>query len=285
MSAEALTAAAASEDCHLFGDNGCGFDEVAPTVSVFFPEAWVNFNLPGTAGIGKYTLMLALSVLIVLAFWHLATRRSAVVPGRLQSVAEMLVDFIRDNVTRNTMGKAGDKYLPLMVTLFLFIFVMNAMGIIPGMQLPVTSHLAYPMALAIYVYVAWNALGIRKHGVVGHFVGRVVPSGAPTWIMPLVIPIEIVYNFIAKPVTHALRPFAAMLSGHLLLAVFAAGGFYMFNLNAGPLLSVVSLGYSGLALFAFIVFTGFELFIMALQAYVFVMLASTYLGEVMEGAH
>ncbi len=172
-----------------------------------------------------------------------------------------------------------------MVTLFLFIFVMNAMGIIPGMQLPVTSHLAYPAALAIYIYIVWNAIGIRKHGAVNHFVGRVVPGGTPKWILPLLVPIEIAQNFIARPITHALRPFAAMLSGHLLLAVFAAGGFYMFNLGAGGFLSVLSVGYSGLALFAFIVFTGFELFIMALQAYVFIMLASSYLGEALEGAH
>lgn len=288
MSAEALAVAAATDEgCHLFGTNGCGFDEVVPSVSVFFPEAWLTFGLPGTAGIGKYTLMLVLSVLVVVGFWHFATRKASVVPGRLQSTAELLITFLRDNVTRVTMGKDGDKYLPLMVSLFLFLFTMNVMGIIPPFQLPVTSHIAFPAALAIYMYITWNALGIRKYGVVGHFVGRVVPpGGAPKWIWPLLIPIEISYQFVAKPATHALRPFAAMLSGHLLLAVFAAGGFYMFNIWAPEWYqSVLSVGYSAVALIAFVAFTGFELFIMALQAYVFVMLASFYLGEVMEGAH
>ncbi len=113
MSAEALkVAAAADEDCHLFGDNNCGFEEVAPTVGVFFPEPWLTFGLPGTAGITKYTLMLVLSALLVMAFWHIATRKASVVPGRLQSMAELLIAFIRDQVTRQQMGKAGDKYLP-----------------------------------------------------------------------------------------------------------------------------------------------------------------------------
>ncbi len=277
--------AAAGEDCHLFGDNNCGFEEVAPGVSAFFPEPFVEFAIPLTSGITKYTLMLVVSVLVVMGFWYLATRKASVVPGRLQSVAEMLVTFIRDQVTRQQMGKAGDKYLPMMVTMFLFIFVMNVMGIVPGFNLPVTSHIAYPAAIAIYVYIVWNAVGIKKHGVAGHFVGRTVPGGAPKWILPLLVPIEIAQNFVARPVTHALRPFAAMLSGHLLLAVFAAGGFYMFNLGAGGFLSILSVGYSGMALVAFVVFTGFELFIMALQAYVFIMLASSYLGEALEGAH
>lgn len=284
MSDEAFHAAA-GEDCHLFGDNNCGFEEVAPGVDVFFPAPFLEFGLPLTSGITKYTLLLVISVLLVMGFWYLATRKAAVVPGRLQNAAEMLITFIRDQVTRQQMGQAGDKYLPLMVTLFLFIFAMNVMGIIPGLQLPVTSHLAYPAVLAIYVYVAWNAVGIKKHGVAGHFVGRVVPGGTPRWILPLLVPIEIAQNFIAKPVTHALRPFAAMLSGHLLLAVFAAGGWYMLNFGADGFLSVVSVGYSGIALVAFVVFTGFELFIMALQAYVFIMLASSYLGEALEGQH
>ncbi|MBB4933730.1 F-type H+-transporting ATPase subunit a [Lipingzhangella halophila] len=284
MSDEAIHAAA-GEDCHLFGDNNCGFEEVAPGVEAFFPDPILEFGLPLTAGITKYTLLLVVSVLLVMGFWYITTRKSAVVPGRLQSVAEMLVTFIRDQVTRQQMGKEGDKYLPLMVTLFLFLFSMNVMGIIPGLQLPVTSHIAFPAALAVYVYVMWNAIGIKRHGVAGHFVARVVPGGAPKWILPLLVPIEIAQNFIARPVTHALRPFAAMLSGHLLLAVFAVGGWYMLNLGAGGFLSVLSVGYSGIALVAFIVFTGFELFIMALQAYVFIMLASSYLGEALEGAH
>ncbi|GAA3744899.1 F0F1 ATP synthase subunit A [Salinactinospora qingdaonensis] len=286
MSADVRTISlAAEENCHIFGENQCGFQEVSPGIGLFFPEPWASFGLPLTSGFTKYTVLLVLSVLLVMAFWFFTTRKAKIVPGRGQSIAELLVAFIRDQVVRPGMGKAGDKYLPLMLALFTFIFVMNVMGLIPGAQLPVTSNLAYPAVLALFVYVLWNVIGIREHGFGSFVKGKVVPSGAPVWILPLLVPIEIVSNFVFRPVTHALRLFATMLAGHLLLAVFAAGGFYLFNLNAGGLLSVVSVGYSGLSLLAFLVFTGFELFIMALQAYVFVMLASVYIGEAIEGAH
>lgn len=288
MSADVRTVAAAGGDCpepHIFNQQGCGFQ--APGTDLFFPAPWIDFGLSLSSGITKYVLVLVISALVVIGFWYFTTRKATVVPSRRQSVAELLVSFIRDQVTRTTMGKAGDKFLPLMVTLFLFIFAMNLMGIIPGLQLPVTSNLAFPAVLALFVFVLWNAVGIRTHGVGAHFKARLVPSGVPAWILPLVVPIEALSNFIIRPLTHSVRLFATMFAGHLLLAVFAAAGFYMFNPTTamGPLLGAVSVGYSGIALIGFLLFTVFELFIMAVQAYVFILLSSIYLGEAMEGAH
>ncbi|GAA3752229.1 F-type H+-transporting ATPase subunit a [Spinactinospora alkalitolerans] len=287
MSADVRTTlAAAGEGCqdpHIFNDYGCGFE--APTTSLFFPTPWLEFGLPATSGITKYTALLVLSVLLVAAFWFFTMRRAKVVPGRGQSIAELLITFVRDQMTRPGMGKKGDKYLPMMVAIFLFILVMNVMGIIPGAQLPVTSNLAFPAVLAISMYVLWNYIGIREHGFGGHVKGKLVPSGAPVWILPVLVPIEFISNFVFRPVTHAIRLFATMFAGHMLLAVFAAAGFYLFNPDAGGFLGVLSVGYSGFALLGFLVFTGFELFIMGLQAYVFVLLASFYIGEAIEGAH
>ncbi|RCV56166.1 F0F1 ATP synthase subunit A [Marinitenerispora sediminis] len=287
MSADVRTVVAAAadgcEDPHIFNDFGCGFE--APTTSLFFPTPWLDFGLPATSGITKYTALLVVSVLIVIGFWFFTTRRAKVVPGRGQSVAEMLVVFIRDQMVRPGMGKRGDAYLPLMVTLFLFILTMNVMGIIPGAQLPVTSNLAFPAVLALSIYLLWNIIGIREHGFAGHFKGKLVPGGAPAWILPVLVPIEFISNFVFRPVTHAVRLFATMFAGHMLLAVFAAAGFYLFNPDAGGILGVISVGYSGMALVGFLVFTAFELFIMGLQAYVFVLLASFYIGEAIEGAH
>ncbi|CAM3654270.1 F0F1 ATP synthase subunit A [Nocardiopsis gilva] len=283
MSADVYSAAA-EEGCHIFG-TGCGFE--APSTGLFFPAPWVDFGLPGTSGITKYLLLLAVALLVAAAFWFFTTRRSKVVPGRGQSLAELLVFFIRDQITRTTMGKEGDKFLPLMVTLFLFIFSMNVMGLIPGLQLPVNSNLAFPAVFALTIFILWNGVGIRRHGFGGHVKARLVPSGVPWWILPVVVPIEALSNFVVRPATHAIRLFATMFAGHLLLAVFAAAGWYMFNPTSpmGPLFGAISVGYSGLALVGFLVFTVFELFIMAVQAYVFVLLASIYIGEAMEGAH
>ncbi|MDA0567150.1 F0F1 ATP synthase subunit A [Streptomonospora sp. S1-112] len=280
-----MHSAAQEEGCHIFNDFGCGFQ--APTTELFFPAPWVEFGLPGTSGITKYLLVLIVATLVSMAFWYFTTRNPKVVPTRAQSVAELFVAFVRDQITRNTMGKAGDKYIPLMVTLFIFIFTMNVMGLIPGLQLPVTSNLAFPAVLALFIYLLWNAVGIRRHGVGAHFKARMVPAGVPGYLLPVVVPIEAISNFVIRPFTHAVRLFAVMFAGHLLLAVFAAAGFYMFNPMSpmGPVLGGVSVLYSGIALFGFLVFTVFELFIMAVQAYVFVLLASVYIGEAMEGAH
>ncbi|MDT0327699.1 F0F1 ATP synthase subunit A [Nocardiopsis lambiniae] len=285
MGADVSVVAASESGCHLFGD-GCGFE--APTVgSLFFPTPWVDFGLAGTSGLTKYYLVAVVALIVAASFWYFTTRRAKVVPGRGQSMAELLVGFLRDQVTRTTMGKEGDKYLPLMVTLFLFIFCMNVMGIIPGLQLPVTSNLAFPAVLALFIFILWNVVGIRRHGVGAHFKARLVPGGVPGWILPVVVPIEALSNFVIRPATHMIRLFATMFAGHLLLALFAAAGFYMFNPTSpmGPLFGAISVGYSGIALLGFLVFTAFELFIMAVQAYVFVLLSSIYLGEAMEGAH
>ncbi|MFC4564505.1 F0F1 ATP synthase subunit A [Nocardiopsis mangrovi] len=285
MSADVLAAAPSAEcpDPHIFNDFGCKFE--APTTAIFFPTPWFTYDLPGTSGITKYALVLAVVVVLVSAFWFFTSRSAKVVPGRWQSVAELTVGFVRDQMVRPGMGKAGDRYMPLMVTLFTFILFMNVVGIVPGLQLPVTSNLAFPAVLSLLVYVLWNVVGIREHGFGGHIKAKLVPSGAPMWIMPVLIPIEFISNFIFRPLTHAVRLFATMFAGHMLLAVFAAAGFYLFNPDAGGILSAVSIGYSGMALFGFLVFTAFELFIMGLQAYVFVLLASFYIGEAIEGGH
>lgn len=284
MGADVSVVAASEPGCHIFNDFGCGFE--APGVSLFFPTPWLDFGLPGTSGLNKYYLLAAIALIIAAAFWYYTTRKAAVVPGRGQNVAELLVSFIRNQVTRTAMGEAGDKFLPLMVALFLFIFSMNIMALIPGLQLPVTSNLAFPAVLAVFIFILWNVIGIRRRGVGAHFKARLVPDGVPGWILPIVVPIEALSNFIIRPATHMIRLFATMFAGHLLLALFAAAGFYMFNPTSpmGVAFGALSVGYSGLALIGFLVFTAFELFIMAVQAYVFILLSSIYLGEAMEGA-
>ncbi|WP_131102053.1 F0F1 ATP synthase subunit A [Streptomonospora litoralis] len=282
-----MHSAASEEGCHIFNTQGCGFSP--PGMGLFFPEPYLDFGIPGTAGITKYFVVLILALLLAAGFWYFTTRNAKVVPSRGQSLAEMFVEFVRNQITRNTMGKEGDKYLPLMVTLFLFIFSMNIMGLIPipGLQLPVTTSLAIPVMLALFIYLLWNGVGIRRNGVGGHFKAHLVPGGVPKPLLILITPIEALSNFVIRPFTHALRLFAVMFAGHLLLAVFAAAGFYMFNplTPMGWGLGAVSVGYSALALVGFLIFTVFELFIMAVQAYVFVLLSSVYIGQAMESEH
>ncbi|MDA8370429.1 MAG: F0F1 ATP synthase subunit A [Nocardiopsaceae bacterium] len=284
MSADTLNLAAEGGG-GLFTPGGPGFE--APSVGIFFPSAWSWGNYgetsPYLGGITKYAVLLVVATALVLLFLWWTSRRLSMVPDRRQSLGEIFYLFIREQISRPMMGAKGDKYLPLLLSLFLFVFAMNIMGIIPFLQLPVTSNLSYPVGLALIVYIIFIAVGIKSQGgVAAYFKSAVVPSGAPGWILPLLVPIEIISNFLIRPATHAIRVFATMFAGHLLLATFAAAGWYMFNPSAGPLFGSISVLFSGASLVGFIVFTAFEMVIMFLQAFVFTLLAALYIGQAQE---
>ncbi|MFW6641713.1 F0F1 ATP synthase subunit A [Nocardiopsis algeriensis] len=272
---------AAEPGCHLFGDNGCGFS--APTTGMFFPTPWYE-NIPGSAGIDLHLLLLLVAVGATLLLWSWFSKKLSLVPGRRQGIGEMLILFIRDQIARPTMGAKGDKFLPLLTTLFTFILLMNFTGLIPGM-LPVNSNLAFPAMLAVFVYVLTLVIGMRNQGGWGYIRNQIFPAGMPKPIYVLVTPIEILSVFVIRPVTHALRLFATMFAGSLLLAVFAYGGWYMLNLGAPAALAAASAVFSGAALIGYIVFFVFEIVIMLVQAFIFTLLAGLYLNDSLEAAH
>ncbi|WP_191274717.1 F0F1 ATP synthase subunit A [Nocardiopsis terrae] len=272
---------AAEPGCHLFGDNGCGFE--APTIGMFFPEPWYT-GIPRSAGIDLYLVLLLVAVGAVLLLWSWFSKKLSLVPGRRQSVGEMLVLFIRDNITRPTMGAKGDSFIPFMTGIFTLILAMNFTGLIPGM-IPVNSNLAFTAMFALVIYVMTIVIGVRNQGGWGYFRNQIFPPGMPKPIYVLVTPIEILSVFLIRPVTHALRLFATMFAGSLLLAVFAYGGWYMLNLTAEPLLAGVSVLYSGAALLGYVAFFVFEIVIMLIQAFVFTLLASLYINQSLEAAH
>ncbi len=272
---------AAEEGCHLFGDNGCGFE--APTVGMFFPEPWYG-GIPGSAGIDLYMVLLLIAVGATLLLWSWFSKKLSLVPGRRQSVGEMLVLFIRDQISRPIMGAKGDRFLPFLTAIFSFILLMNFTGLIPGL-LPVNSNLAFPAMLALVIYLMTLVVGMKHQGGWGYVKNQIFPPGMPKPIYVLVTPIEFLSVFIIRPVTHALRLFATMFAGSLLLAVFAYGGWYMLNLTAGPVLSTVSVLFSGAALVGYLVFFVFEILIMVVQAFIFTLLASLYLNQSLEAAH
>nr|WP_246414350.1 F0F1 ATP synthase subunit A [Microbacterium thalassium] len=247
-----------------------------PSIEEFFPEALITF--PGIVLFGeplsitRITLIQFLAtIVLVLVFW-LGTRRMKVVPGRFQSIVEMGLDFVRVNIAHDLLGKKdGDRFLPILTTLFFMILFMNITGIIPFLNIAGTSIIAVPLLLAVVSYVTFIYAGIRKSPK-NFFKNSLFPSGVPWPIYIIVTPIELISTFIIRPVTLTLRLLMNMMVGHLLLVLFfAATQFFLFEL--GGWFSVLA---AGSLAFGF-VFTLFEILVAVLQAYVFALLTAVYI--------
>ena len=207
------------------------------------------------------SLFMVLGVGLITGFFALAMNGRSLVPTRMQSVAELCYEFVA-NMVRENVGQAGMKYFPFVFTLFTFILVMNLLGMLPY-SFTVTSHIIVTFALAALVFVVVTAIGFARHGL--GYLKLFVPEGVPMWLMPLIVPIELI-SYLIRPVSLSVRLFANMMAGHTMLKVFA--GF------------VVSLGIFGFAPLLFtIAFTGLEFVVAFLQAYIFTVLTCLYLND------
>ena len=220
------------------------------------------------------TVFMLLSLAIILLFMVGGTSRRALVPGRLQSMAEVSYEFVSDTL-RSTAGPEGMQFFPLVFSIFMFILVLNVIGIIPY-TFSVTSHIIITVAFALLVFFTVIIYGFWKNGL--RFLKLFVPSGIPIYILPLVSFIEVM-SFLSRPVSHSVRLFANMLAGHITLKVF--GGFVTM-LGAlgflGWLGALVPLGFT-------VALTALELLVAFLQAYVFAILTCIYLNDAIHPGH
>lgn len=270
-----LRADDSSGGCHLFGSNGCGFSNDAPGADDFDFSHRPWFHI-GSYGVTKPVVLVVLIAVVMIGFFWAAFAKPKLVPRGVQNVGEVAYLFVRDRIARDSIGKEGDRYVPFLFALFFFVWLMNVMSFVPGIQFPVSSIIAFPAALAIMVWLTYMYAGFKRHGL-GYIRVLGVPSGVPVGILFILTPIELLSNIFVRPFTLAIRLFANMFAGHLLVATFAAGAWYMF--------SVKGIVFSGASFTMAIVMTGFELFIQALQAYIFVMLTASYLAGALEEAH
>jgi len=203
-----------------------------------------------------------------------ATSRRAVIPGRMQSVAELTYEFVAD-MLRSSAGKEGMKFFPLVFTLFTFVLFANMVGMIPG-SFTVTSHIIVTALLAIIVFLTVLIYGFYKNGV--KFLKLFVPSGIPIYIMPLIVMIEVI-SFLSRPLSHSVRLFANVFAGHITLKVFA---------SFVPMLAGLGiLGWFGavLPLGMTVALTALEFLVAFLQAYVFTILTCIYLNDALHPGH
>ena len=234
------------------------------------------YKLPHIFGIdGSVTnssAVMLLSVFVLFLFFTIALRKRAVVPGRMQSLAEVMYTFVRGVIGENA-GEAGLKYMPFIFTLFLFILGMNLMGLLPYSFAP-TSHIVVTLCLGAFTFVGITLIGIIKKGPIGFF-KHFIPAGIPIFIAPMIFLIEIV-SYMARPFSLGLRLAANMIAGHTLIHVIAG---FVIPLSA---LSIVA----ALLPVLFLVFmTGLEVFVAILQAYIFALLCCMYLGEALADDH
>ncbi len=221
------------------------------------------------------SLWMAIIFLVVTAIMVLGMRPKAMVPGRLQSVAELSYTFIAGMV-RDNVGKEGMAFFPFIFTLFMFILTANLLGMIPY-SFTITSHIIVTFAMAFVVFIGVTIIGFARHGL--KFLGYFVPHGAPGWLLPLIVLIEVISYFV-RPISLSVRLFANMLAGHTMMKVFA--GFIML-LSAG--LGAVGLMIGILPLIFVVALTGLEILVAVLQAYVFAILTCIYLNDAIHLHH
>jgi F-type H+-transporting ATPase subunit a len=273
VSADPTQVLAFETDCHIF--DGCGFPGPGLHSFLFEPifgdaDSNVYFN--------KTMLLALLGTVVIVGFFWAAFRQPKIVPGKLQMIAEAGYDFVRRGIVYETLGKReGEKYVPLMVSLFFFVWVMNLWSIVPLAQFPVTSIIAYPAALAAIVYVVWMTLTFKKHGFVGGLKNLSGYDKSLGPVLPLIMVIEFFSNVLVRPFTHAVRLFANMFAGHTLLLLFTIASWYLLN--------GIGIVYAGASFAMTLAMTAFELFIQAVQAYVFVLLACNYVQGALAEHH
>ena len=230
----------------------------------------------GPLGINKVVVLMWVSAVIAFLFIWLAGRNFKMVPTGVQNLGETFVDFIENQIIMQTIGKDGLFLMPFLGTLFVYIMLTNSWGIFPVAQMPVNARIALPAFLAILVWVLYNFFGIKHNGFFGYFKSFMFPPGVPKALYLLVTPIEFVSTIFVRPLSLAVRLFANMVAGHLILVSFAVLSTALFEVFA-PL--------AVLPFALLVALTGFEVLVIFLQAYIFTILAAVFIGGAMHPEH
>jgi len=224
---------------------------------------WIPISLGGLdISINKAVVIMWVVVSLVAALMVVAGSSRKLVPGKLQSMAEIMVVFIR-GIIMDTMGKDGMRFFPLIATLFLFILFCNLIGLIPG-SYTVTSQIVVTAVFACLVYGLSLVMGFLLHGV--KFLGILVPPGTPGWLLPLMVPIELISQ-LARPISLSVRLFANMTAGHVILGVL-----FGLAISGGLLIGWLPFAFT-------VAMNGLEVGIAFIQAYIFTVLTCVYLGD------
>jgi F-type H+-transporting ATPase subunit a len=226
--------------------------------------------------------LVAASVLVYLLLFYFAFRSPRVVPGRLQSLMELGIEFVREQIAQPMLGPAAERFMPLFATLFFFILFMNFWEVAPLVNFSASSRVAFPAVLAVIAWLTYNGVGIAKHGFFGYLKFTcIIPSAPAVLRYTLLMVIEFVSNIVIRPITLTIRLAANFVAGHFLLALaFVGTEFFLLSIPKWWALLgiVVSAPLS-------VVLVGFEIFVAVLQAFIFAILTASYIGGALAEEH
>lgn len=258
--------------------------ECDPAEEIICVPASVNelFELPFIGGVNRTMILIGLAALIVIALLWFGLRRRSLVPSKFEAAIEALVVYIRDEVAVGIIGpKDGATFFPYLLAIFMFILVGNLFEISPLINFPITSRIALPAFMALLTWVIFIFMGFKRQGLA--YVGHIVwPPGVPTGLKPLVGIIEFVSVFLIRPFSLAVRLFANLVAGHVMLTLLLVSG-YVFITSVGDIgaKALVGVGWFALGLGIY----AFELLVAVLQAYIFTLLSAVYIQTSVHPEH
>ena len=240
---------------------------------------WPAFLFEGTPfAFNKIALGYIFATVATLALFMIAGRRRALVPRGVQNVAEASVDFIQKGIIEQAIGHGGNPFAPFLTAMFFFVFFNNILEVVPGWQMPGNARMAMPMMLGLLITVLFIVVGVRSQGLGGYLKNSLFPPGLPKGLYVLVTPIELISTFLVRPFSLAVRLFANMLAGHILLISFAV-------LSAALWVASWQAIFLPLPFVMLVGLTGFEILVAFLQAYIFTILTAVYIGGALHPEH
>ena len=256
---------------------GGEFEGALDNINALFDfEPILHLELFGVdLSINRTILIAWLMTALVGLLFFLAFRHASVVPGKLQAAAEGAIDFVRQ-IAVDIIGPKGPRYVPLLTTMFVFILFMNLAKLTPFLMLPPTSRMAFPAFLAAISWLVYVGVGIKEQGAGHYFKELAFPPGVPKPLYVILTPIELVSNLLLRPFTLAVRLFANMVAGHILVVITLVTIHVFLYPRPGLPIGIIALAASPLVF-------AFELLIVGLQAYIFTMLTAVYISSSVEG--
>lgn len=245
-----------------------------PTLDDFLPPEILFQGTP--FAINRIILVRIVATVIMLLILGITASRAKLIPGRWQAAVEWLLDFIRVNIVYQVMGEErGKRYVPMITTMFITIFIFNLCGEIPGMNIAATATIMMPLTFALWTFAQYWIAACREQGFFKYMKNELFPPGVPPVLYVLIAPIQLIEVLIVQPLSLTIRLFANMIAGHLLVATCLV--FTQWYLIESPNFAMKPVG--GLWLIAGLVFVCFEIFVAALQAYIFSTLSSVYINK------